>query len=413
MQMAEANITTERQSQVIELGFRSQTQVNISGLCNFRDSFDYKKIDEDACYNDNGQDVENANLKTFNSGTYTAAETRYSFFRASYRIAGTDDEYTEISQLFGFRSTTGVAVYNYIRFEFPTENRWDIRLTPISGWEIRGGVQSGDLIVLDPHLGDSRSVVSGGVTIRYTGEPVPRSQNTFSIKSLNGEDVVGPDAGGPNRFVADDEDDFIADTWARLAEGFMYSQITASTSQPEHQVVYLNTISENKTSIPRYDDIAIVGMNIRSSKEISTLNQFSVYVNAGVQATSNFPEVLYDLLTNERYGTGKIMSPAQIDKDSFDDATAWAYQRRYFFDGAIGEKINIRSWGAETAQNFLLDLLMRNGKFALQPVANFYGPETFTGLFTAGNILEDSFELRYIDEQDRIPRVSLLSGVGT
>ena len=150
-------------------------------------------------------------------------------------------------------------------------------------------------------------------------------------------------------------------------------------------------------------------MNIRSSKEISTLNQFSVYVNVGLQATSNFPEVLYDLLTNERYGTGKIMSPAQIDKDSFDDATTWAYQRRYFFDGAIGEKVNIRTWGAETAQNFLLDLLMRNGKFALQPVANFYGPETFTGLFTAGNILEDSFELRYIDEQDRIPpRISVV-----
>ena len=52
---------------------------------------------------------------------------------------------------------------------------------------------------------------------------------------------------------------------------------------------------------------------------------------------------------------------------------------------------------------------MRNGKFALQPVANFYGPETFTGLFTAGNILEDSFELRYIDEQDRIPpRISVV-----
>ena len=150
-------------------------------------------------------------------------------------------------------------------------------------------------------------------------------------------------------------------------------------------------------------------MNIRSSKEIATLNQFSVYVNQGIKGTSNFPEVLYDVLTNERYGAGKIMSPAQIDKKSFDDATAWAYDRRYFFDGAISEKINIRSWGASTAQNFLLDLLMRNGKFALQPVANFYGPEEFTGLFTAGNILEDSFEMSYVDEQDRIsPRISVV-----
>ena len=216
-------------------------------------------------------------------------------------------------------------------------------------------MQTGDLIALDPHLGDSRSVSSSGVTVRYTGEPVPRSQNTFSIKSLDATDVVGPGIGA-NNYVADDDDNFIGDTWARLAEDFIYNEITASTAQPEHQVVYLNTISVNKTAIPRYEDIAIVGLNIRSSKEINTLNQFSVYANFGLQATSNFPEVLYDLLTNERYGAGKIMSPAQIDKDSFDDATTWAYQRRYFFDGAIGEKINIRSWGAETAQNFLLDL---------------------------------------------------------
>jgi hypothetical protein len=48
-------------------------------------------------------------------------------------------------------------------------------------------------------------------------------------------------------------------------------------------------------------------------------------------------------------------------------------------------------------------MLMRNGKFTLQPVANFYGPETFTGLFTSGNILDESFQLSYVDEQDRIP----------
>ena len=402
MQTAEANVSTERQGRIVELGFRSQMQINISGLCNFKDGRDYAQIDRDACDNDNNQIAENANLLRFNSGTYSTYETRYSFFRIAYRVAGTDDAYTELSQLFGIRSTTGVAVYNYLRFEFPEERRWDIRITPISGWEIRSGRQSGSLEVLDPHYNNIRTVSSAGVTVRYTGETVSRSQSTFGIESLNGRNVVGCAlVCNDGNFQADDAG-YMADAWARLAEGFMYNEISTTATQPEHEIVYINTVSPNKTR-PDYTDMAIVGMNITSSKEISSLNQFSVYVNQGINSTSNFPEVLYDLLTNKRYGAGNIMSPAQIDKPSFDEATTWAYNRRYFFDGAISEKTNIRTWGADVSQNFLLDLLMRNGKFTLQPVANFDGPETFTGLFTAGNIIEDSFELSYVDEQDRIP----------
>ena len=402
LQAAEANITTERQGRIVELGLRSQLQINISGLCNYIDGRTYAAIDFAACEVDEGQQAGNSNLLNFTSGTYSTYETRYSFFRVAYKIAGTDNIWTNISQLFAVRSTTGVAVYNYLRIEFDEVRRWNIRITPISGWEIRSGVQPGDLVVLDSHFDGSLAVTSGDVTVRFTGETVARAEDTFSIPSFSGDEVVG------GTFDADDSG-FMVDAWARLAESFIYSEVEATTSQPEHDLVYINTITQNTTETPNYDQLAIVGMNIRSSKEISTLNQFSVYVNQGVKATSNFPEVLYDVLTNERYGAGKIMSTAQVDKQSFDDATTWAYNRRYFFDGAISEKINIRTWGASTAQNFLLDLLMRNGKFALQPVANFYGPEEFTGLFTSGNILEDSFEMSYVDEQDRIPpRISVV-----
>ena len=406
MQIAEANVSTERAGRIVEIGFRSQMQINISGLCNYADGRTYEDIDDDACYNDQGQQAQNANLLTFVSGTTTTVELRYSFFRVAYRVAGTQDDYIEFSELFGIRSTTGVAVYNYMRFEFPTSNRWDIRITPVSGWEIRNNVQTGDLIALDPRLNTSFARQSGEVTIRCSGEIVDRSSDTFLILSLFGRPAIPGFAG---TFAADDSVNFAGDNlpwmvdgWARLAEGFIYNEVTASTTQPEHEIVYINTITENSFT-PNYDNLAIVGVNIRSSKEISTLNQFSVYVNQGIGATSNFPEVLYDLLTNDRYGTGKVLNPVQIDKVSFDFATQWALNRRYFFDGAVSEKVNIRTWAAEVSQNFLLDLLMRNGRFALQPVANFDGPETITGLFTAGNIIEDSFEMSYADEQDRIP----------
>ena len=47
----------------------------------------------------------------------------------------------------------------------------------------------------------------------------------------------------------------------------------------------------------------------------------------------------------------------------------------------------------------MLEFVIRNGKFSLQPVANFDGPETVSGLYTAGNIIEESFALNYFDEQ--------------
>ena len=531
MQSAEAIFSTERQGKIVEVGIRSNLQVRISGLCNFKDARGYERIDFDACDKDNGKEIDDANLTNFNSGQYSTVETRYSFFRVSYRVAGSNEDYTDLAQLFGVRSTTGVAVYNYMRFEFPSASRWEIRITPVSGWEVRNDIATGDLEVLDPHLNNLRTVVSGNVTVSYTGEQVQRSQETFAIQSLTpieettqsldnstlvggkgyqtGQALTPPvlsttydvtldavDGSGKNAratitvvvpqvvnpgsplglpipdpaggsvtscqltsggslfsagdvlkirdqsrvknsagtFLVDQSqpdpippinpafritvaattkqdlgngfDDsaypYYGDAYARLAESFIYNEITASTSQPEHQVVYINTITEN-TSIPNYNNLAIVGMNIRSSKEIKTLNQFSVYVNSGINNTSSFPEVLLDLLTNERYGTGQVLSPGQVDQNSFAKASAFTRQRRYFFDGAISGKINIRSWGAEVASNFLLDLVIRNGKFALEPVASFDGFERVTQLFTSGNILEDSFSLSFSDDQDRIP----------
>ena len=45
--------------------------------------------------------------------------------------------------------------------------------------------------------------------------------------------------------------------------------------------------------------------------------------------------------------------------------------------------------------------------FKLSPVVNFSGPETVNALFTAGNIIEDAFEMNYFDAQDRLAVVSV------
>lgn len=218
---------------------------------------------------------------------------------------------------------------------------------------------------------------------------------------------VGNSNRKPIGFAPEDDGSYYVDAFARIAEAFTYSDIQNSANQPEHTISYVNIIQEND-STPNYDNLALVGLNIRSTKEIRQLDQVSVYVQRGVIDSHLFPDVFKDLLMNRVYGVGGFFDRAQIDENSFDEAATFTEGRRYFYDGAISEKLNLRSWGTDMASNFLLDLGISGGKFTLTPVVNFDGPETIRALMTAGNIIEDSFEANYFDSKDRLlPRVSV------
>jgi hypothetical protein len=399
--VAIATFVTTRPTQIVEIGLRSTVGLRFSGLLNFRECHSFADIDGKACRDFENNLISKGNLvitQNYQSGSYTGPEQRYSFFRLGYRVAGTDDQFTTLPQVFGVRSLTQQPVYNYLRLQMPGIQRWEYRLTPVSGWEIRNNIAMGSLEVLDSKVAGLRTIYSEEVTINYTGTTVERSIGTFRLPPTCSPVQIG---------IPKMDSESYVDDWGKLAEVFCFEEISASTDNPEHEVVYVNAITPN-TSVPNYDGLAIVGVNVRSNTEFNQLYQLSIYVSTGLKQTHLFPEVLYDLMTNRLYGAGEILSPLQIDKESFDTAAQWTRDRRYFFDGAISERVNLRSWGAQQAAYFLLDLLVRNGRFALQPTVLFDKPEPITGLFTSGNILEDTFQLSYSDQQERQPpRISI------
>lgn len=402
--VAISSFALPRAAQVFEIGFRSTLGIRIGGLCNFRDSLSQGEIDGRACtYYDNKtyRPDQSLEVSSYQSGTFSGSETRYSFFKIGYREAGSGQEYTYLSQCFGTRSLTQQSTYTYLRLQMPTSARWEFRIEPLTGYEIRSSAATGNLEVLDAHLSGTRTVTSGSgddvVTVVFTGEPVSRDSSTFGIAATRDQ----------NLGVTLQDGNSYADSWGKLAEDYVFEEITNSATNPEHEVVYINLINPNATT-PLYDNMALVGMNLRSSTETTQLNQLSVYVNKGINSIHTFPEVFKDLLTNRRYGTGSILSAQQVDDISFAECAQWTRERRYFFDGALSQPINLREWGSQTAAYFLLDLVIRNGKFALQPAVYFDRAEPITNLYTAGNILEDSFELVYVDSEQRIPnRVSV------
>ena len=412
--IALGEVTTSRECRYIEIGIKSQLGIRIAGLCNFKETLTYDEVNDLAGKSKKGDIIARGDtLKTenYSSGVVTTAEDRYSFFRISYKQANSTSGYTALSPVIGVRSSTQQPVFNTIRFEMPSVAQWQFRFEPLTGWEIRSGTASGTLYVLDNTKGSdsivslTTGVTSGSVTIRFNGSSVSRSQSVFELNTTKRNADIG---------IGHQDDKNYADAWGKLAEAFNYDEITSSAQNgPEHEIVYVSEAVAN-ASTPAYDNIALVGLSMRSTLEWNQLSQFSAYVTKGreiellsqnstIDAGNLFPDILFDLLTNNRFGTGQYISRQQIDIDSFITADQWCQSRNYYFDGVIAERLNLRDWASEVAAANLLDFIQRNGKFALVPAVIFGTAVPIRGLFTAGNIIKDSFSMEFLDEEDRKP----------
>lgn len=417
--IALGEVTTTRECRYIEVGIKSQLGIRITGLCNFKDTLSYSEVNDLAGKSKKGDIIARGDtLKTenYSSGVVTTAEDRYSFFRISVKQANSSSDYVAMSPILGVKSSTQQPVFNTVRFEMPSVAQWQIRFEPLTGWEIRSGNATGTLYILDNTKGSdsivslttfltSGSVGGGSVLLAFNGYTVSRSKSVFELNTTKRSQDIG---------IGHQDETNYADAWGRLAEAFNYDEITTSAQNgPEHEIVYVTEAVAN-ASTPAYDNIAIVGLSMRSTLEWSQLSQFSAYVlkgreieqlsQGGAIGSSNlFPDVLFDLLTNVRFGTGAYISRQQVDTDSFAAADQWCKNRNYYFDGVIADRVNLRDWASEVAAANLLDFIQKNGKFALVPAVIFGSAVPISALFTAGNIVKDSFSMEFLDEEDRRP----------
>ncbi|MGA1730715.1 MAG: hypothetical protein ACO4B5_10845, partial [Steroidobacteraceae bacterium] len=414
--VATAHITTERPCQAIELGIRSTLGISINGLCNFRDAKTYQYADNAYCEAFENEDGDRITNVFYQSSTVNSPVQRYSFWKVRWREANSTT-WTTLGNAYGVRSETRQALFNYIRLEFNTIRHREVEIEPLSGYEVRTGKYGAQLLVLDakkPRL----TIPENGTTVVINGEAVPLNTNTFGINwgrskpDLDATYQYEEKTNGPKPSTfrtyyglpRTDAESHI-DDYGKLAEIFVYPEIgsTAETG-PEHQVVYVNEIVPNPQT-PQYDNLALIGINIRSSAEFSQFSQLSAYVTGGhpcrrlLNSLSEgpshlFPDVLLDLLTNDIYGRGDQITDQMIDFDAFRTAAQWCQDRRYFFDSVKAERVNLREWAADIAATHLLIFGERDGQFFLEPAVP-QSPVQVRGLFTAGNILSGSFQLQF------------------
>lgn len=422
LRYALGSVSTSRACQAVEVGLKSTLGIRINNLCNFRDTKTYEYADTQWCQTFENNPPEDIVNNFYQSGTITVPVQRYSFFKIKYRVVGSNS-WTTLSNAYGVRSETQQSVFNYIRFEFSSVKVREFMFEPLSGFEVRGGYYGGALYVLDPKKGRA-TISDGGINVIFNGEGIALNTSNFGItfgnadSALSSSYVYDEDTDGDNPTVTRNynglplvDNNTYIDDYGKLAETFVYSEISSSAdSGPEHSIVYVNEIVPNSAT-PLYSNLALAGINIRSSAEFQQFSQFSAYVTGGREctrllggsgATHLFPDILYDLMTNDRFGAGSFVKGYMIDSPEFAAAAQWCQDRKYFYDGAVSEPVNVRQWSADLAATHLLQFGESNGKYFLRPAISFTAVP-IAALFTAGNIAADSFKLQYFDPEDRDP----------
>ena len=198
----------------------------------------------------------------------------------------------------------------------------------------------------------------------------------------------------------------------------------SNRNEPEHEIVYVNEILKPKTDnngneigAAKYSDLAFAGIRINSSKEWTNFSQFSAYFKQGVKveklnssgngASNLFPEIAYALLTSSDIGAGKLVGSSSVDRTAMANAADYCKKNKFFWDGTISSKLNLRDFIFEHAGYCLLDFTIIGGKFSLKPSVPVNGdneidkrvlPEV-KALFTDGNI--NDLQVSFLAPEER------------
>ena len=281
------------------------------------------------------------------------------------------------------------------------------------------------------------SINDGGANYKNGDKVTVNDLSPQLTLTINSVDLPGAGAAVAEEF------DAVADIY--LHDG----QEGSHEGGPEHQIVYINEQRQNlkldkqanTTSTieyaPLYEDMSLLGLQLRSGKEWSSFNNFTYYAKKGskvrkivnddfttngvnaaaVYGASNlYPEIVYHLISNSN-----LMPTTMVDWDGFAEGCKVCLANNFYWDGVLAAPVNIRDWGHENAQYFFLDFLVLGGKLSLQPTfpvnkgsdlsgytldGAYERKPVISALFTDGNIIEDSLTVSwYPAEQRKAPQI--------
>jgi len=205
---------------------------------------------------------------------------------------------------------------------------------------------------------------------------------------------------------------------SQVADVSHYTELTKShDSGPEHEIVYVNEYISNQ-SLAQYDDMSTIGFTVKSTGEIAGIEQLRLWSQTGINVTrliegdnapSNlFADLVFYLLKNTSQGVGNVVPAELIDEDSLRATARFLQANKIFYDGVIEDTESFRSFIYDNAPLQLCSFTIKNGRFGMIPALPVDSsneislePIAVEQIFTAGNIIEDSLQLQYIEVSQR------------
>ena len=407
--LAVASFGAVREYKVCEIVIKSRVGITISGMTNFRAAPTIQEINAKAGQEQVDDDAEGRlTVSRYDSGgsLVTTKTRRYSCFMLQYSD-NRGSSWTDFPEVFAVAGVGGEDSYSYLRVNFPSYKRWEVRVVGVSSWEVRrDGLTR--IMVLDTNSNAEVDADASGVNVSTTGYIInPTNAKRRKMKNLEPDADIGLG-------WADAEYNSMFDGYARFAEAFPYDNVQSTVgTAPEHEITHVNFYGDLGLT-PSYASLAAIGVNISASLEFNSLAQFSGYCNNGYEmprllnsdtkgASHLFPDWLRELMTSTELGAFPKTQPAQIDRTSFQEAAQWCQDREYFYDAVEDEPLNILDWATETAQAHLLKLVRLGGVYYLKKAIEFTQPLDIKAQFNNGNTEEGSFKLDSIDYLTRQP----------
>jgi hypothetical protein len=168
-----------------------------------------------------------------------------------------------------------------------------------------------------------------------------------------------------------------------------------------------------------YNGITLLGFNAYSGQGIQDLRSLSVFTLKGKKvrrlrddgsypsepdgSSSYAPDIFLDTILDPQNGIGRFAKIGGIDLQALALVKRFCRQNQLFMDCVIAEQVPWRQFWAEVAPYSLLELGRIGGKETLIPAVpcdnagNITRRVPIVAMFSAGNILEDSYKEEFID----------------
>ena len=213
---------------------------------------------------------------------------------------------------------------------------------------------------------------------------------------------------------------------SQVSDCSYYLEVSKSNeNQPEHQIVYVNESTSNE-NLAEYFAMSTVGLSVKSNGQIAGVEQMRMWVPTGINvyrliekdiAPSNlFADLVHYLLATKSQGVGNTVPIELVDVDSLETTARFLRANQIFYDGVLEDTESLRSFLYDTASLQLCSFTIKNGRFGMMPALPYdsnyaisTSPIAIEQIFTAGNIIEDSLQLQYIDAAQRSNFTALVS----